>query len=56
MNEELAKSSQDIIELEKEIESNKAEIIELLNAKTLIKTKIQRCDTLLEQINIRKHS
>ena len=38
----------------KEIERNKAEIIELLNAKSLIKTKIQRCDTLLEQINIRK--
>ena len=43
-----------MLNLEKEIESNKAEIIESLNAKSLIKTKIQRCDTLLEQINIRK--
>ena len=53
-NEEIAGSNEQIAELEKEIEDDKAEIIELLNAKSVIKTKIQRCDTLLEQINIRK--
>lgn len=40
--------------LEKEIENNKALIIELLNEKSLIKTKGQRYETLLEQIQIRK--
>lgn len=53
-NEEIAEETDKIAELEKEIENDKAEIIELLNAKSIIKTKIQRCDTLLEQINIRK--
>ena len=53
-NEEIADYNDKIVELEKEIENDKAEIIELLNAKSIIKTKIQRCDTLLEQINIRK--
>lgn len=52
--EEMASVNEQYTELEKEIEDNKAEIINLLNAKSLIKTKIQRCDTLLEQINIRK--
>lgn len=52
--EEMASVNEQYVELEKEIENNKAEIINLLNAKALIKTKIQRCDTLLEQINIRK--
>lgn len=52
--EEIAQANEQYSDLEKEIEDNKAEIIELLNAKSLIKTKIQRCDTLLEQINIRK--
>ena len=54
ISEEMASVNEEHVELEKEIERNKAEIIELLNAKSLIKTKIQRCDTLLEQINIRK--
>lgn len=54
MNEVIETNHQVIGELEKEIENNKAEIIELLNAKASIQTKIQRCDTLLEQINIRK--
>lgn len=53
-NEDIAEQNDKIAELEKEIEDDKAEIIELLNAKSVIKTKIQRCDTLLEQINIRK--
>lgn len=53
-NEDIATISDEINQLEQEIESDKAQIIELLNAKALIKTKIQRCDTLLEQINIRK--
>ena len=54
LNEDIAENNDGIAELEKEIEEDKAEIIELLNAKSVIKTKIQRCDTLLEQINIRK--
>lgn len=53
-NEEILNINEQYSGLEKEIESNKAEIIELLNAKSSIKAKIQRCDTLLEQINIRK--
>ena len=53
-NNEIAEENDKIKLLEQEIEENKAEIIELLNAKSIIKTKIQRCDTLLEQINIRK--
>ncbi|MFQ9515488.1 MAG: chromosome segregation protein SMC [Eubacterium sp.] len=52
--EEISEMNQQYSDLENEIENHKAEIIELLNAKSLIKTKIQRCDTLLEQINIRK--
>ena len=54
VNDEVAQMNDNISHLEQEIEEHKAEIIELLNAKSLIKTKIQRCDTLLEQINIRK--
>ena len=54
INEQIEEKGQGIKELEKKIEKDKGEIIELLNAKALIKTKIQRCDTLLEQINIRK--
>ena len=53
-NNEIAEENDKIKLLEQEIEENKSEIIELLNAKSIIKTKIQRCDTLLEQINIRK--
>ena len=54
INEKIAQGNDEIAELEKQIEDDKAEIIELLNAKATIKTKIHRCDTLLEQINIRK--
>lgn len=46
--------NEEISELNEEIETYKTEIIELLNAKSLVQSKIQRCDTLLEQINIRK--
>ena len=53
-SEDIAEKNDTIAQLEKDIEEDKAEIIELLNAKSFIKTKIQRCDTLLEQINIRK--
>ncbi len=53
-NEEIADYNEKIVFMEQDIEARKAEIIELLNAKALIQTKIQRCDTLLEQINIRK--
>ena len=54
INEQIEEKGQGIKELEEKIEKDKGEIIELLNAKALLKTKIQRCDTLLEQINIRK--
>lgn len=37
-----------------EIEEAKNEIIDLLNQKSAVKSKIQRYDTMLEQINIRK--
>ncbi len=37
-----------------EIEKSKSEIIDLLNEKSGVMTKIQRYDTMLEQINIRK--
>ena len=45
---------QHIRELTEQIESRKEEIIRLLNEKTNVKTKIQRYDTMLEQVNIRK--
>ena len=50
ISEEMASVNEEHVELEKEIERNKAEIIELLNAKSLIKTKIQRCDTYLNRL------
>lgn len=40
--------------LESEIESSKNEIIQLLNQRASTKGKLQRYDTMLEQINIRK--
>lgn len=51
---ELYLLNEEISELEGDIETYKAEIIELLNAKATVKQKIERCDTMLEQINIRK--
>ena len=45
---------EEIENFDKEIAEHKAEIIEILNSKSMIKSKLQRCDTLLEQINIRK--
>lgn len=48
---EIAERIQEIID---EIDDAKNEIIELLNQKTVVKSKIQRYDTMLEQINIRK--
>ena len=53
-NEEIANVNDEISHLEQEIEHDKEEIINLLNTKSSIKSKIQRFDTLLEQINIRK--
>ena len=53
-NEEIASVNDEISHLEQEIEHDKEEIINLLNTKSSIKSKIQRFDTLLEQINIRK--
>ena len=46
---------EEISEIEEKIDDAKAEIINLLNAKTQIKSSLERCDTLIEQINIRKN-
>ena len=43
-----------IAELMQEVEDSKNEIIDLLNEKSSVKSKIQRYDTMLEQIQIRK--
>lgn len=43
-----------INELNLEVEGYKSDIINLLNEKSNVKAKIQRYDTMLEQINIRK--
>ncbi len=51
---ELEKISQNIASITEEIDEAKSEIIELLNQKSAIKSKIQRYDTMLEQVNIRK--
>lgn len=50
----LAEITENITSLYEEIEDAKQEIIELLNQKSAVRTKIQRYDTMLEQINIRK--
>lgn len=52
--DKLATVTDNISSLTEEIEEAKNEIIELLNQKSAIKSKIQRYDTMLEQINIRK--
>ena len=52
--EKLEKLSNKISELIIEVEESKNEIIELLNEKSSVKSKIQRYDTMLEQIQIRK--
>lgn len=46
--------SENIQSLMDEIEEAKNEIIDLLNQKSSVKSKIQRYDTMLEQVNIRK--
>ena len=50
----LAGISENIQSLLSEIEDAKNEIIDLLNQKSAVKSKIQRYDTMLEQISIRK--
>ena len=45
--------SSEIAELMEEVENSKTEIIELLNEKASVKSKIQRYDTLFEQTNIK---
>lgn len=56
--EEAEKKHQEILDeiasVEEIIESNKSDIIELLNEKANTKTKAQRYETMLEQIHIRK--
>lgn len=45
---------ENIANIENEIEDAKNEIIDLLNQKSAVKSRIQRYDTMLEQISIRK--
>lgn len=52
--DKLAEISENIQSILEEIEEAKNEIIDLLNQKSAVKSKIQRYDTMLEQINIRK--
>ena len=52
--EALREISDKIAELVQEVEESKNEIIELLNEKSSVKSKMQRYDTMLEQIQIRK--
>jgi chromosome segregation protein len=52
--DKLSGISDNIQEILDEIEEAKNEIIDLLNQKSAVKSKIQRYDTMLEQINIRK--
>ncbi|MDY2606649.1 MAG: chromosome segregation protein SMC [Lachnospiraceae bacterium] len=50
----LAGISENIESILSEIEEAKNEIIDLLNQKSAVKSKIQRYDTMLEQVSIRK--
>lgn len=52
--EELQRIQAEIARCNTGIENGKNEIIELLNAKAVIKAKQQKFDTMLEQVNIRK--
>lgn len=52
--DKLSGISENIQSLMEEIEEAKNEIIDLLNQKSSVKSKIQRYDTMLEQVNIRK--
>ena len=52
--DKLSGISENIQSLMDEIEEAKNEIIDLLNQKSSVKSKIQRYDTMLEQVNIRK--
>lgn len=51
---ELSELSEQIQELLKQAEENRSRIIQLLNEKANVKTKIQRYETMLEQIQLRK--
>ena len=52
--EKLSKISDSIAAILEEIEDTKREIIELLNERSAVRSKIQRYDTMLEQIGIRR--
>lgn len=51
---EITEMTNKLDELNKSVEDKKNDIIDKLNEKASIKTKIQRLETMLEQINIRK--
>ncbi|MEG1596575.1 MAG: chromosome segregation protein SMC [Lachnospiraceae bacterium] len=51
---ELCESQSQIQHYKQEIETGKNEIIDLLNSKASIKAKLQKFDTMMEQVNIRK--
>ena len=52
--EQLTKLQEEIARCNEGMEKGQKEVIELLNNKASIKAKQQRCDTMLEQINIRR--
>lgn len=52
--EQLTKVQEEIARCNEGMEKGQKEVIELLNNKASIKARQQRCDTMLEQINIRK--
>ncbi|MGN0160525.1 MAG: chromosome segregation protein SMC [Lachnospiraceae bacterium] len=52
--EELNKLQAQILSINQSIESNRSEIIDILNDKSQTKTRSQRYETMLEQIGIRK--
>ena len=52
--EELTKLEASITELSGKINASKSEVISLLNSRANVKSRIQRYDTMLEQIDIRK--
>ncbi len=52
--EQLTKLQEEIARCNEGMEKGQKEVIELLNNKASIKARQQRCDTMLEQINIRR--
>lgn len=54
LEEESLSKQSNILDYTKQIELNKAKIIDFMNASASLKTKVQRYDTMLEQIELRR--